>query len=229
VEATESSPEPDLARTFVKVPITLAAGTQAKIVLLGDLSASKSRPGDIFQARLVEPVRNGSVVELPEGTLFEGKVERNTPPRWLSRSGSLLFTFTGLTLPGSSDVHPVLASVAGAEIDRRSHTRIDAEGQMRGERPGILWMVVNAGVAGGLAKEVDDATQLIAEALISTATDVSTAGGARVAGICASSLFMLTRHGRDVVLPRFTEMKITFVRPASLASTEPVQTHRNRP
>jgi len=73
VEATESSPEPDLARTLVKMPITLAAGTQAKIVLLGDLSASKSRPGDTFQARLVEPVRVGSVVELPEGTLFEGK------------------------------------------------------------------------------------------------------------------------------------------------------------
>jgi hypothetical protein len=60
MEATESSPEPDLARTFVKMPITLAAGTQAKIVLLGDLSASKSRPADTFQARLVEPVRVGS-------------------------------------------------------------------------------------------------------------------------------------------------------------------------
>jgi hypothetical protein len=221
-EATESLRERDLTRAPVDGQTTVAAGTQGKIVLLRDLSASKSRPGDTFQARLVEPVRVGSVVALPEGTLFQGMVEKNTPPRWLSRSGSLLITFTGLTLPGSSDVHPVQAAVAGAEIDRRSHTRIDPEGQMRGERPGALWMVVNAGVAGGLAKEVDDATQLIVEAMVSTATDVSTAGGARIAGICASSLFMITRHGRDVVLPRFTEMKITFVRPASLTATEPV-------
>jgi hypothetical protein len=221
-EATESLPERDLTRAPVDGQTTVAAGTQGKIVLLRDLSASKSRPGDTFQARLIEPVRVGSVVALPEGTLFQGKVEKNTPPRWLSRSGSLLVTFTGITLPGSSDVHPVQAAVAGAEIDRRSHTTIDPEGQMRGERPGALWMVVNAGVAGGLAKEVDDATQLIVEALVSTATDVSTAGGARIAGICASSLFMITRHGRDVVLPRFTEMKIAFVRPATLAGTESV-------
>jgi len=222
MEATESSPEPDLARTFVKMPITLAAGTQAKIVLLGDLSASKSHPGDTFQARLVEPVRVGSVVELPEGTLFEGEVKGNTPPRWLSRAGSLLVAFTGLTLPGSSNVHPILASVAQAEIDRSSHTRIDPEGQIRGERPGKLWMIVNAGVAGGIAKEADDGTQLLVEALISTATDVSTAGVARIVGLCASSVFILTRHGRDVVLPKFTEMEITFDRPVSLVDPESV-------
>ncbi|HWY54125.1 MAG TPA: hypothetical protein VNZ03_06655 [Terriglobales bacterium] len=221
-EPTESLPQRDLTHALVDGQTTVAAGTQGKIVLLRDLSASKSRPGDTFQARLVEPVRVGSVVALPEGTLFQGKVEKNTPPRWLSRPGSLLVTFTGITLPGSSDVHPVQAAVAGAEIDRRSHTRIDPEGHMRGERPGAFWMVVNAGVAGGLAKEVDDATQLIVEAIVSTATDVSTGGGARIVGICASSLFMITRHGRDVVLPRFTEMKITFVRPASLAAIEPV-------
>jgi hypothetical protein len=50
-------------------PVTLAAGTMAKIILLGGVSASKSRPGDSFQARLVEPVRLDSMVVLPEGRL----------------------------------------------------------------------------------------------------------------------------------------------------------------
>jgi len=83
-------------------------------------------------------------------------------------------------------------------------------------------MIVNAGVAGGIAKGADDGTQLVVEALISTATDVSTAGVARIVGLCASSVFMVTRHGRDVVLPKFTEMEITFDRPAALVDPESV-------
>jgi hypothetical protein len=108
------------------------------------------------------------------------------------------------------------ASLAGAELDRGSHTKIDAEGQLRGERPGKAWMAINIGVTAGLAKEVDDGTQLLVEALISTATDASTAGTARIVSSCISGIYMVTRHGRDVVLPRFTEMDIALDRPLSL-------------
>jgi hypothetical protein len=81
-------------------------------------------------------------------------------------------------------------------------------------------MLLNAGITAGIAKEADDATQLLVEALISTATDASTAGTAKIVGLCASGVFMLTRHGRDVVLPRFTEMDITFDRPVSLPGSQ---------
>jgi hypothetical protein len=195
--------------------VTLAAGTAAKIILLGGVSASKSRPGDLFQARIVEPVLLDSKVVLPEGTLLKGKVVKSTPPRVLSRSGSLLLAFTDLTLPGGTGV-PAAASVTGAEIDQRSHTKIDPEGKLHGDRPGKAWMLLNAGVTAGIAKEADDATQLLVEALVQTATDASTAGTAKIVGACVSAVFMLTRHGRDVVLPRFTEMNITFDRPVSL-------------
>jgi len=66
----------------------------------------------------------------------------------------------------------------------------------------------------------DDSMQLILEAVVSTATDASTAGTARIVGICASGLFLLTRHGRDVVLPRFTEMNVSFDRPVSLPGSQ---------
>jgi ABC-type antimicrobial peptide transport system ATPase subunit len=93
---------------------------------------------------------------------------------------------------------------------------MDAEGGLHGERPGKAWMAINIGVTAGLAKEVDDGVQLVIEAIVSTATDASTAGTARIAATCVSVLYMATRKGRDVVLPRFTEVDISLDRPASL-------------
>ncbi len=197
---------------------TLPAGTRCKILLLGDVSASKSNPGDRVQGRLLEPVLLNSQVALPAGTLVEGKVVRKTPPRILSRAGALYLTFTGLTLPGGNRV-PMAATLAGAELDQRSHTKIDPEGVLHGEHPGKAWMAINLGVTAGVAKEADDTFQIIFEAIVSTATDASTAGTARIISACASGIYMATRHGRDVVLPRFTEMNISLDRPLSVNLT----------
>jgi hypothetical protein len=214
------SPAPDLS-----VLEALPAGAGFRILLLGDVSASKSKAGDIVQGRLIEPVLMNSRLALPAGTLIEGKVIKKTPPRWGSRAGSLYLTFTGLTLPGGN-VIPISASLAGAELDQRSHTKIDAEGQLHGEHPGKAWMAINIGVTAGIAKEVDDGTQLIIEAIVSTATDASTAGTARIVATCISGIYIVSRRGRDVVLPRFTEMNIALDRPLSVTknaeSTTPI-------
>lgn len=215
----ETASAPDGGSPFVDgdsaTPATLPAGTRCKILLLGNVSASKSNPGDVVRARLLEPVLLNSKVALPAGSLFEGKVVKKTPPRWLSRAGSLYLTFSEVTLPDGNRVQ-IAASLAGAELDERSHTRMDAEGRLRGERPGKAWMAINLGMSAGIAKEVDDGVQLVVEALVSTATDASTAGTARIISSCVSGLYMATRHGRDVVLPRFTEMDISLDRPLSL-------------
>ena len=197
-------------------PLTVPAGTQAQIVLLAPLSASKSRPGDVFHARVIEPVRSGHEIVLPAGSIFEGKVVKSKPPRWLSRPGSLYLAFTDLTVASGVRV-PVAAQLTGAETDQRSHLRIDSEGGMSGGHPGKAWMLINLGVTAGVSKETDDAFQLLAEALVSTATDASTAGTGRIVAACASGIYMVTRHGRDVVLPRFTELNVAFSRPLSMA------------
>jgi hypothetical protein len=193
-------------------PFTLGAGTQVQVMLLTQVSASKNRAGDVFRARSVEPIWLNHRIVLPEGTLIEGKVQQRTPPRMLSRPGSLQLVFSRLVLPGGPPL-PVEASITAAELDRRSHTRVSPEGKLQAAYPGKVWMLINLGTTGGIAKETDDGLQLIVEAIVSTATDASTAGVARIAGSCASGLFLLTRHGRDVVLPRFTQMTIMFDRP----------------
>jgi hypothetical protein len=193
---------------------TIAAGTEARIILLSAVDASANRRGDRVVARVVEPVRSGRRVLIPEGSLFEGRVEKVTRPKWLSRSGSLLMMFDRLTVPGGSAV-PVIASIAGAELEASSHTRIDPEGNLNGDRPGRAWMLINFGAAAGLAKVADDTTQLVIEAIVSTATDVSTAGVARIVGTCVSGIFMVTRRGRNVILPRYTELRLVLDEPVS--------------
>jgi len=204
-------------------PATIDTGTRAQVILLGGLSASKSHAGESFRARLLEPVRAGSAIVLPEGILLEGKVIKATPPRWLSRPGSLKLTFTGLTLP-SGTASPVAAALAGAQLDPRLRTRLDSEGGLSGGRPGKAWTMINLGAAAGIAKVSDDTFQLVIETLVSSATDASTAGTARIVAACASGIFMVTRRGRDVVLPRFTEMDITFERPLSVPGQQPSAT-----
>lgn len=198
---------------------TLPAGTHCRVLLLTNVSAAKNNVGDTVAARLLEPVYADSKLALPAGTSLEGKIAQKTPPRWLSRSGSLYLVFSEATLPNGNRL-PLAASLAGAELDQRSHTRMDAEGKLHGERPGRVWMAINLGMTAGIAKEVDDGTQLIIEALVTTATDASTAGMARIVSSCISGLYMATRHGRDVVLPRFTELELLLDRPLTVAPVE---------
>jgi hypothetical protein len=56
--------------------------------------------------------------------------------------------------------------------------------------------------------------QLIIQALVSTATDASTGGTAKMSR--HATFFVLTRDGRDVVLPKYTQLKIVFDRPAEI-------------
>lgn len=196
--------------------VTLPAGTECRVLLLNRISSSKNHPGDVVQARLLEPVLAGGAVTLPAGSLFEGNILRTQPPRWLSRAGSLTFKFTRVTLQDGSWL-PLAASLTELDLTPGSHTKVDAEGRLQGERPGLKWMLINGGVSSGIAKGVDDGTQLIIEAIVSGATDASTAGTARLASTLVSGIFMLTRHGPDVILPDFTSMNVTLTRPLQLA------------
>ncbi len=195
---------------------TLPAGTVCRVLLLHDITASKSHMGDRIQARLLEPIFSDSKIVIPAGSLFEGRVMKATPPRIPSRAGTLTIAFESVRLPEGHSV-PVSASLASIGVNAGSPIKMDREGHRHGSRPGAMWMLINGGVAGGIAKEVDDGMQLLAEAIISTATDASTAGTARIAGTIVSGVFMLTRKGHDVVLPNHTEMALTLNRPLTFS------------
>ena len=98
---------------------------------------------------------------------------------------------------------------------------MDSEGSIHAQSPGTARFLLDFGVSGGIAKISDDTTQLIIEAISSIATDASTAGVARIASMGATGIFLLTRHGRDVILPPYTEMDVSLSRAVSLNSGSP--------
>ncbi len=220
LEAYQAGAEPVENSRWIRpgsAPSIASAGTHCRVLLLNDISASKSHAGDEIHARLLEPILSNSQVVVPAGSVFEGRVEKAIRPKIPSRAGSLTITFDSLQLPEGRRV-PVSASLAAVDVNASSPLKMDREGRLHGSRPGAMWMLINGGVAGGIAKEVDDGTQLIVEAIISTATDASTAGTARIAGMIVSAGFMLTRKGHDVVLPNHTEMGIILNRPLTFSA-----------
>ena len=234
LEAYRTSVEPVENSGWIRPSLSssssvLPAGTVCRVLLLEDISASKSHAGDEIHARLLEPMLSDSQVVIPAGSTFEGRVMKATRPRAPSRAGSLTIGFESLQLPEGRRI-PVSASLASVGLTKSSPVKMDREGGLHGSRPGAMWMLINGGVAGGIAKEVDDGTQLVVEAIISTATDASTAGTARIAGTIVSAAFMLTRKGHDVVLPNHTEMAITLNRPLTLsAQRAKVSSSQNSP
>lgn len=197
-------------------PCTVAGGTRLSTVLLAGLSASKNHEGQTFQALLLEPVLAGSSVAIPQGAIVQGTLAKSVPPRRLYRPASMNLLFTRVILPGGGAI-AVSASPMAAEVDRGTHMTMDAEGRIHAMNPGKARFLFDFGVTGGISKVADDTTQLIIEAISSTATDASTAGVARIAALGASAIYMLTRHGRDVILPPFTEMDLSLTRDVSMA------------
>ncbi len=208
-------PESAPSRAALAEIKTASAGTKAKLALLGSLSASKSRAGETFKALLIEPLRLNSGVMLPEGTVFEGLVAKRTPARRLSRPGSLYLTFNHIILPAGTSL-PIAASLAGVGVDQGSQLKVSSEGGLKGGSLGKKRALVELGISAGISKEADDACQLIAEAILSTATDASTAGTARLVGLGFSGVYWLTRRGRDVALPPYTTLTVQFDRTPSI-------------
>jgi hypothetical protein len=221
LEAHQTSIDPieniGSAHSSLSASSVLPAGTVCRLLLLENISASKSHAGDEIHARLLEPVLSESKVVVPAGSMFEGRVMKATRPRAPSRAGSLTIAFESIQLPEGRRI-PVSVSLASVAVNASSPVKIDREGRLQGSRPGVMWMLINGGAAAGIAKVADDGTQLIVEALISTATDASTAGTARLAASIVSAVFMLTRKGHDVVLPNHTEITITFNRALMLSA-----------
>jgi hypothetical protein len=200
---------PSLNATALR-PGSLSAGRRARAYLLTRLSASESREGDKFQAQLAEPVRLGDRIFAP-GSFLEGRVVRRAPPRILSRAGKLHLRVDQITAQDGSALH-VSGILSQAEADARARFFLDEEGNLRGRKPGIKSGLVDLGMSYALGKVSDDLAETPIRALGASMSNAAVANAARYVGIAGAVTFLVTRHGRDVQLPKYAEIEVDFGR-----------------
>lgn len=226
-QKTKTKPHPSLLLVFdqdiaVRAPQEISTTAEAnaaqpgpvqkraRAYMLKAISASKSREGDLFQARLAEPVTLGAKV-FTEGTLLEGRVTRRVPPRMLSRAGVLHLQIDRI-LPQDGDATRVSTTLAEAEADSSSRFALDEEGTLRGRKPGVKAALVDIGYAYALGKVADDISETPIRAVAAGIGNAGVATTARYFGLGTAALFLLTRHGKDVKVPEYGEIQVEFGR-----------------
>ena len=191
----------------VPTPVSeIPAGSHARLLLLDPLSAADNKQGDIFHARVLEPVVKDGKLLLPEGATLEGHIGKIVPPRRLNRAASLFLVFDKVQLK-SGESQKVAASLVGTEMTDKDAGKIDEEGGLHGQGPGAKRMLKRFTV--GLA------SQQIADEIAEMATH---AAGPYVSVPLGLALF-LGGHGHDVELPRYTELQVAFGRPMPVGQT----------
>lgn len=203
-------------------------GFTARAYLLSSLSAAKNHQEDQFQASLAEPLRRGDSY-FPAGTRIEGHIARRVPPRWLSRAGMLILKVDRI-LPQTGEPVKISGTLVNAEAETTSQFVMDEEGGLQGRKPGIGAALWDVGIGYALGKLADDVSEAPIRAIAAGVGDASVAATARYFGLGTASIFLLTRHGQDVNLSKFSEIEILFPRdPPSAGKTESNGSLINRP
>jgi hypothetical protein len=190
----------------------IAAGEQpaARAYLLTALRGSLNHQGDAFRAQLAEPARVAGRVFAP-GSVVEGTVVRSVAPRMLSRAGRLYLRADRI-VPADGEVLRVDGSLSGAEADAQARFALDDEGTLHGRKPGIVNGLVDLGYSYFLGKIADDISETPIRAIGASMSDAAVANAARYVGLGTSVAFLITRHGRDVYLPKYALVEIDFGR-----------------
>jgi hypothetical protein len=183
--------------------LVLPAGTHARLLLLKQLNAAEIHAGDTFEARLLEPIRNGDRLLLPEGVVFDGKVKKVIPPRRASRPASMYLGFERCVFPGGT-ASTVNASLTGGEFSGSRDLNMDPEGGMHGRGPGAKQTLKTLVEAAVLQDAVDEAVELASHA------------AAPYVSLPIAFASLIGRHGQNVVLPQYSELEIVFDRPVTI-------------
>ncbi|HKV60333.1 MAG TPA: hypothetical protein VJO16_00340 [Candidatus Acidoferrum sp.] len=193
------------------VPVSTAGEQRsARAYMLTGLRSSTNHQGDTFRAQLAEPVRIGGRMFAP-GSMVEGTVARRAPPRMLSRAGKLSLRVDRV-VPAEGEPVRVGGSLSAAEAESQTRFALDEEGTLRGRKPGVVNALVDVGYAYFVGKVSDDIAETPIRAIGGVMSDAAVANAARYVGLGSSLVFLVTRHGRDVYLPKYSLIEINFGR-----------------
>lgn len=183
----------------------LQPGTKAHLLLLNEVTASRTRQGDLLQAQLEEPLRVGDQMTLPPGSLFEGRVSLSVPPRWMNRSAALRLRFQRLILPGGRDLE-VSAFLSGAEVEEGASPQLDSEGTLRAPKESKKQVALRLGATYLAGKNADD----LGDTIIKLTVGGSNATLTRYIGMGTALVYFIAHRGQNIRLLKYSELEVTF-------------------
>jgi type IV secretion system protein VirB10 len=175
--------------------LTLPAGSNLNVRLTTTLSTRTNQDGDPWMAQVVEPIISGGEEVVPTGSTVEGRVTYVKPPGRVKGVGEMRLIAESITTTEGTR-YLISASLEEAQ---------GAEGaKVKGEE----------GTIKGPSSKKDDAVKAGIGAGVGAGVGAIAAGGTGAlygAGIGAGAALIrsLFKRGKDVVLPRGTDM--TFV------------------
>jgi len=201
---------------------------RARVMLLQPVSAARNKQGDVILSRLLEPLQWDDQVTVPEGSTVWGMIVKDQPPRRLRRAGSMRMSFGKLELPGgeSEDVSAWLAAV---EAPKGSPLTADSEGTLRAGLRNKKREARDVVLGYLIGKVTDDLLEEGVKAGLRVAGSGTLKTAARYAGIGTGLAFFFAQRGRDVALPKYTELEIVVARsgaPADRTAARPLN-HSN--
>jgi hypothetical protein len=135
----------------------------------------------------------------------------------LSRAGRLYLRVDRM-VPADGEPLRVGGSLRAAEADAQARFALDQEGTLHGRKPGMLNGLLDISYGYFLGKLSDDIAETPIRAIGASMSDAAVANAARYFGLGSSLVFLITRHGRDVYLPKYALIEIDFGRVSETAA-----------
>lgn len=173
---------------------TLPVQTRMKLVVEYPISATTSKPGDIFEGHVKEDLFYGRTLILPRGSLVRGRVSEVNKPRLLSRAGKIGLKLDQIVTP-TGEVIPLDASLEFQKGTTNKMGQLDP-GTNFGTR-----VESSVRTVSGL-----DQTGAARGALV--AANIATLGAPIVATAIGSSAVALFRSGDNISLSPGQELEI---------------------
>lgn len=187
---------------------TIEPETKARIVLQSQLNSKLNEVGDTVTAVLYEPIYVNTMLVLPRGTEFLGRVTEVKPAGKPLKNGRLAIIFERVAMPwGEEPVSVVVTALDDWDQDKK--LKADDEGKVSGDRDGKK-TAENVALGGGIGTSAGISTVLLGGS--------GAAGGGVIAGGLLAGL-LLTKGG-DVRVAPGAIFRIKFVKPLTLPVSE---------
>lgn len=191
------------ASAAVAQPATsLPAGTGMRMRLETTLSTHKSKVGDVFTGRVIEPVMVDGQTVVPVGASVTGRVTKLTEPRRFAGTPTIALLPDRIVMPNGNEF---LITATIVDTAKSSGTTVDDEGRIHGAgRTGRD----NAELVAG------SGTGAIIGALAAGAKGLFIGGGLGFGVVAAH--WLTKRHSAEV--PAGTEITLELNRPMTMSS-----------